>query len=89
MKKPKIIRKLDPLGRVVMPITLRKLLDIHENDEMEIFLENDRLVLKKHKPYKACYITKEIKKENKEYAPGLFLSPEGAEILYHQLKPKR
>lgn len=89
MKNTRIVRKLDPLGRIVMPITLRKSLEIHENDEMEISVENDQLVLKKYKPSHACFITKEVKKENKEYAPGLFLSPEGAEILYYQLKPIR
>lgn len=54
MRNTRTIRKLDPLGRIVMPITLRKLLDIHEGDEMEIPLETDRLVVKKHKPSHAC-----------------------------------
>ena len=44
------IRKLDKLGRVVIPIELRNKFGIHENDLMEIFVEGDSIVLKKYEP---------------------------------------
>lgn len=52
MKSTGIIRKVDDLGRIVLPIELRRTLDIAERDELEIFMENDRIVLKKYEP--AC-----------------------------------
>ena len=52
MKSTGIIRKVDELGRIVFPIELRRTLDIAERDELEIFMENDRIVLQKFEP--AC-----------------------------------
>ena len=52
MKSTGIIRKVDELGRIVLPIELRRTLDITERDELEIFLENDRIILQKFEP--AC-----------------------------------
>lgn len=52
MKSTGIIRKVDDLGRIVLPIELRRMLDIGERDELEIFMENDRIVLQKYEP--AC-----------------------------------
>ena len=52
MKSTGIIRKVDELGRIVLPIELRRTLDIAERDELEIFMENDRIVLQKYEP--AC-----------------------------------
>ena len=52
MKSTGIIRKVDDLGRIVLPIELRRTLDIAERDELEIFMEDDRIVLRKYEP--AC-----------------------------------
>ncbi len=52
MKSTGIIRKVDELGRIVLPIELRRTLDISERDELEIYMENDRIVLQKFEP--AC-----------------------------------
>ncbi len=48
MKSTGIIRKVDELGRIVLPIELRRMLDINEHDELEIYIENDQVVLKKY-----------------------------------------
>ena len=50
MKKTGIIRRLDKLGRVVLPIELRRGLDWSEGDRVEIFLEDERVVLQKYEP---------------------------------------
>ena len=50
MKSTGIIRKVDDLGRIVLPIELRRMLDIEERDELEIFIENDRIILQKFEP---------------------------------------
>lgn len=52
MKSTGIVRRVDDLGRVVIPIELRRTLRIHEKDPMEIFVDGDKIVLKKHDP--AC-----------------------------------
>lgn len=52
MKATGIIRKVDELGRIVLPIELRRTLDIAERDELEIYMEQDRIVLQKFEP--AC-----------------------------------
>jgi transcriptional pleiotropic regulator of transition state genes len=52
MKSTGIVRKVDELGRIVLPIELRRTLDIAERDELEIYLDDDKVVLKKYEP--AC-----------------------------------
>ena len=52
MKSTGIIRKVDDLGRIVLPIKLRRTLDIAERDELEIYMENDQIILRKYEP--AC-----------------------------------
>ena len=47
MKSTGIIRKVDELGRIVLPIRLRRALDIAERDEVEVYLDEDRIVLRK------------------------------------------
>lgn len=51
MKSTGIIRKVDELGRVVIPMEIRTTLDISPKDELEIFVENDQIILRKHEPY--------------------------------------
>ena len=52
MKSTGIIRKVDDLGRIVLPIEIRRTLDIAERDELEIYMENDQIILRKYEP--AC-----------------------------------
>ena len=50
MKSTGIVRKVDELGRIVLPIELRRNLDINEKDALEIFVDDDKVVLKKYEP---------------------------------------
>ena len=52
MKSTGIVRKVDELGRIVLPIELRRTLDIAERDALEIFVSEDTIMLKKYQP--AC-----------------------------------
>lgn len=52
MKSTGIVRKVDELGRVVIPIELRRTLDIAEKDALEIYVDGEQIVLKKYAP--AC-----------------------------------
>ncbi len=48
MKETGIVRRIDELGRIVLPIELRKLLGIEQHDPVEIFVDGDSIILKKH-----------------------------------------
>lgn len=52
MKSTGIVRRVDDLGRVVLPIELRRTLDISEKDALEIYVDGDTVILKKYEP--AC-----------------------------------
>ncbi len=52
MKATGIVRKVDILGRIVIPINLRRDFDLKIKDDIEIFSERDTIVLKKYEP--AC-----------------------------------
>ncbi|HCD41186.1 MAG: AbrB/MazE/SpoVT family DNA-binding domain-containing protein [Bacillota bacterium] len=52
MKSTGIVRKVDELGRVVIPIELRRTLQIEEKDALEIYVDGERIILKKYQP--AC-----------------------------------
>ena len=50
MKSTGIVRKVDELGRIVLPIELRRTLDIAEKDALEIYVDGSTIVLKKFRP---------------------------------------
>lgn len=52
MKSTGIVRKVDELGRIVLPIELRRTLGIEEKDRIEIFVEGESIILRKYQP--AC-----------------------------------
>ena len=52
MKATGIVRKVDELGRIVLPIELRRTLNIDIKDPVEIFVDGDSIMLKKYEP--AC-----------------------------------
>lgn len=53
MKSTGIVRRIDALGRIVIPIELRRILQVDTRDELEIFTDTDAIVLKKYIPH--CY----------------------------------
>lgn len=52
MKSTGIVRKVDELGRIVLPIELRRTLGIDEKDALEIYVDQEKIILKKYEP--AC-----------------------------------
>ncbi len=52
MKSTGIVRKVDELGRIVLPIELRRTLNIAEKDALEIYVDGESILLKKYEP--AC-----------------------------------
>lgn len=52
MKSIGIVRQVDELGRVVLPVELRRTLEIHHKDSLEIFVNGTDIILRKYEP--AC-----------------------------------
>ena len=52
MKSTGFVRRVDQLGRLVIPIELRRTMGIEEKDAMEIYVEGEEIILKKYEP--AC-----------------------------------
>jgi len=50
VKSVGIVRKIDELGRIVLPIELRRTLDLKEKDSVEITAEGESIVLRKYQP---------------------------------------
>ena len=59
VKSTGIVRKVDDLGRIVLPIELRRTLDINERDSLEIFVDESCIMLKKYQP--ACIFCNDAK----------------------------
>ncbi|MEB9685160.1 AbrB family transcriptional regulator [Bacillus thuringiensis serovar pingluonsis] len=87
MKSTGVTRKVDELGRIVLPKELRTTLGIAEKEPIEIFVEDEKIILQKYKSYDACAITGDISEKNISLAKGkIVLSPEGAELLIKEIQ---
>lgn len=85
MKNTGIVRKVDELGRVVIPVELRRTLGIAEGTALDFHVYGDNILLKKQE--KSCFVTGEVSDFNIELLGGrMFLSKEGASELLNLLK---
>ena len=66
MKSTGIVRKVDGLGRVVLPKELRRTLGVDMKDSMEIYVDGEQIILKKYQP--ACIFCDNATKKDKENA---------------------
>ncbi|OSM09671.1 AbrB family transcriptional regulator [Bacillus toyonensis] len=80
MKNTGVARKVDELGRVVIPVELRRTLGIAEGTALGFHVEGENIVLRKHE--KSCLVTGKVSESNMELLGGrMFLSKEGASKL--------
>ncbi|MDZ4453241.1 AbrB/MazE/SpoVT family DNA-binding domain-containing protein [Bacillus cereus] len=80
MKNTGVARKVDELGRVVIPIELRRTLGIAEGTALGFHVEGENIVLRKQD--KSCFVTGKVSESNMELLDGrMFLSKEGATEL--------
>ncbi|MHA4095850.1 AbrB/MazE/SpoVT family DNA-binding domain-containing protein [Bacillus cereus] len=87
MKSTGVTPKIDELGRIVLPKELRTTLGIAVKDPVEIFVEDEKIILQKYKSYDACVLTGDISERKISLVNGQFvLSPEGAELLIKQIQ---
>lgn len=50
MKSTGIVRRLDELGRITLPIELRRTLEVTERDPLEIYVDENKIILQKYEP---------------------------------------
>ncbi|MDK7539034.1 AbrB/MazE/SpoVT family DNA-binding domain-containing protein [Bacillus paranthracis] len=80
MKNTGVARKVDELGRVVIPIELRRNLGIIEGTALDFHVDGENIVLRKQE--KSCLVTGKVSESNMELLDGrMFLSKEGATEL--------
>ncbi|MGG0355359.1 AbrB/MazE/SpoVT family DNA-binding domain-containing protein [Bacillus tropicus] len=85
MKNTGVSRKVDELGRVVIPVELRRTLGIAEGTALGFHVDGENIVLRKHE--KSCFVTGEVSESNMELLGGrMFLSKEGATELLDLLE---
>ncbi|OXS65131.1 transition state regulator Abh, partial [Lysinibacillus sp. KCTC 33748] len=81
--------KVDELGRLVIPIELRRTLGIDVKDAVEIFIDGDKVILKKYKPNMTCAVTGEVSDDNLVLLGGkLILSLNEAKKLVTEIELK-
>lgn len=85
MKNTGVVRKVDELGRVVIPVELRRTLGIAEGTVLDFHVDGENVVLRKKE--KSCFVTGEVSDSNIELLGGrMFLSKEGALELLNSLE---
>ncbi|HDR7250166.1 TPA: AbrB/MazE/SpoVT family DNA-binding domain-containing protein [Bacillus pacificus] len=85
MKNTGVARKVDELGRVVIPVELRRTLGIAEGTALDFHVDGENIVLRKHE--KSCFVTGEVSESNMELLGGrMFLSKVGANELLDALE---
>ncbi|MGR5865071.1 AbrB/MazE/SpoVT family DNA-binding domain-containing protein [Bacillus cereus] len=87
MQSTGILRKIDHLGRIVIPREIRRGLEIEKKDWVEIFVEGENIILQKYKGYDVCPIKGKVSSQHIKLGDGkLALSPEGTKQLMEELE---
>lgn len=73
MKETGIVRRIDDLGRIVIPKEIRRTLGIKESDPMEIFVQGDQIILSKYAP--GCVLCGEIRDDMKSFNGRIICKP--------------
>ncbi|TKI86738.1 AbrB/MazE/SpoVT family DNA-binding domain-containing protein [Bacillus mycoides] len=85
MKNTGVARKVDELGRVVIPVELRRTLGITEGTALDFHVDGENIVLRKQD--KSCFVTGEVSESNLELLGGrMYLSKDGASELLDLLE---
>ena len=82
MKSTGIVRKVDELGRVVIPIELRRTMGINLKDALEIYVDNEKIILKKYEP--ACVFCGDA--DDVQYFQGKLVCQRCAVAMFENVK---
>ena len=87
MKSTGIVRKVDELGRIVIPAELRRTMKMDIADPVEIFVDEGSIILRKYELDSTCLITGEVSENNFSLAEGkIVLCEAGAQQLINEIK---
>lgn len=90
MKATGIVRKVDELGRFVLPKEIRKAYELENGDTVEVFVDGENVVIQKYKPINPCIITGEVSEDNVKLFDGkITISQRGLEMLGSELDKLR
>ena len=96
MKSTGIVRQMDSLGRIVLPIELRRTLDIAQKDSLEIYVDESAIILKKYQPScvfcnnaKDVDVSKLAGENEHELIKQLSLLPEEIRLAARDYDPSR
>ena len=66
MKNTGVVRRLDELGRITLPMELRKVFNIEERDSLEIYVEDDKIILKKYYNIRKTMVIRKTRNRDRE-----------------------
>ena len=85
VKSTGIVRKVDDLGRIVLPMELRRTLDINEKDSLEIYIDGEKIILRKYQP--ACIFCGTV--EDVVPHNGKLVCPKCAKVVMDKVRISR
>ena len=90
MKSTGIVRGIDSLGRIVLPKELRTTLHLDGDTKLEIFVDGDAIVLKKHRPAGSCDFCGDVDANRRQPTPRCWrlISPAAARSARCKPEPK-
>jgi len=86
MKNTGIVRNFDQLGRIVVPKEIRDAWHITEDTPIEIYVEDDKIILRKYERENMCVITGKSSGSNIQLPSGRMISKEGLLILKREIE---
>jgi len=86
MKATGVVRKMDELGRIVIPMEMRRTWGIKPRDPIEMFVDEDSIVLRKYEKESACVITGKVSSDCIKLPNGNIISTEGLLILKNEIE---
>lgn len=87
MKNTGIVRRLDDLGRITLPIELRRTLGIDgDRDKIEIFVEDEAIILKKFEPNTRCKICGSKKNVTASHDDEVVICESCAKVVFNMYK---
>lgn len=81
-----IVRKVDDLGRVVIPKVLRRTMQIADGDPVEIFVTGEEIILRKYQPVEGCTLCGSIADDYLELGTAARICPECARLIKARLE---
>lgn len=80
-----MVRRVDDLGRLVLPKELRRVFDINTGDAVEIFVTGEEIILRKYQPVEGCTLCTSIADDYLELGTAARICPECARLIKERM----